>query len=131
MESHPQNMKICTMMRIEPLIWKLSLAVILLAPAQYATGQNQSVDSRPSGTIPLVIAHRGANGYLPEHTLAAYSTAILQGADYIELDLVSTRDGRLIARHDNALNLTTNIADHLEFVDRRTKKIVDGRTVEG
>lgn len=131
MESRPENMKICTMMRTESLIWKLLLAAILLASTQYATGQNQNVDSRPSGTIPLVIAHRGASGYLPEHTLAAYSTAILQGADYIELDLVSTRDGRLIARHDNVLNLTTNIADHFEFADRRTKKIVDGRTVEG
>lgn len=82
-------------------------------------------------TLPIVIAHRGASGYLPEHTLAAYSTAVLQGADFIELDLVSTRDGHLVARHDNVLNLTTDVADAPEFHDRRTDKIVDGRAVSG
>ena len=118
-------------MRIESLLLKLLSATILLLSSQYATGQNQSVDVPLSEKIPLVIAHRGASGYLPEHTLAAYSTAVIQGADYIELDLVSTRDGQLIARHDNELNLTTNIADHVDFADRRTEKIVDGRTVKG
>lgn len=80
---------------------------------------------------PLVIAHRGASGYLPEHTLAAYAVAILQGADYIEPDLVMTRDGHLIARHDNRLDLTTDVARRPEFADRRVTKVVDGATVTG
>ena len=80
---------------------------------------------------PIVIAHRGASGYLPEHTLAAYSVAILQGADFIEPDLVMTRDGELIARHDSRLDLTTDIAMHPEFAQRRCTKNVDGMRVTG
>jgi glycerophosphoryl diester phosphodiesterase len=80
---------------------------------------------------PIVIAHRGASGYLPEHTLAAYSVAILQGADFIEPDLVMTRDGELIARHDNRLDLTTDIAARPEFARRRGTKEVDGVSVTG
>ncbi|MGI9257921.1 MAG: glycerophosphodiester phosphodiesterase [Gammaproteobacteria bacterium] len=81
--------------------------------------------------MPIVIAHRGASGYRPEHTLAAYATAALQGADYIELDLVSTSDGQLIARHDNLLNLSTDVANRVEFTDREMEKIVDGRPLRG
>jgi glycerophosphoryl diester phosphodiesterase len=80
---------------------------------------------------PLVIAHRGASGYLPEHTLAAYAVAALQGADFIEPDLVVTRDGHLIARHDNRLDLTTDVAAHAEFAARRTCRQVDGAESEG
>jgi len=80
---------------------------------------------------PIVIAHRGASGYVPEHTLAAYSLAILQGADFVEPDLVMTQDGHLIARHDNVLDLTTDIASHPQFAHRKTTKIVDGSTVTG
>lgn len=79
----------------------------------------------------LVIAHRGASGYLPEHTLAAYALAIAQGADFIEPDLVPTRDGVLIARHENELSATTDVADRPEFADRRTTKAIDGVDVEG
>ena len=68
---------------------------------------------------PLVIAHRGASGYLPEHTLAAYELAIEQGADVIEPDLVFTRDGVLVARHDRYLSTTTDVADRPEFSSRR------------
>lgn len=75
---------------------------------------------------PLVIAHRGACGYRPEHTLAAYALAIAQGADFIEPDLVPTRDGVLIARHENELSDSTDVADHPEFADRRCVKEVDG-----
>jgi len=78
-----------------------------------------------SGEPPLVIAHRGASGELPEHTLAAYERAIAQGADYIEPDLVMTRDGVLIARHDRFLSTTTDIASRPEFADRREER--DGR----
>jgi len=71
------------------------------------------------GRAPLVIAHRGASGYLPEHTLEAYALAIEQGADIIEPDLVITKDGVLIARHDRYLSTTTNVADRPAFADRR------------
>ncbi len=73
-------------------------------------------------TQPLVIAHRGAPGYLPEHTAEGYDLAIRMGADYIEPDLVFTKDGHLIARHDHYLSTTTNVADHPEFADRKTVK---------
>ena len=80
---------------------------------------------------PVVIGHRGASGYRPEHTLAAYRLAIRLGADYIEPDLVSTKDGVLIARHENDISTTTDVADHPEFADRRTTKVIDGRSVTG
>ena len=75
---------------------------------------------------PIVIAHRGASGYRPEHTLAAYELAIRQGADFIEPDLVSTRDGVLVARHENEISATTDVADHPEFAARRSAKVIDG-----
>ncbi|NTZ43629.1 glycerophosphodiester phosphodiesterase [Altererythrobacter sp. SALINAS58] len=83
------------------------------------------------GSAPLVIAHRGDSANLPEHTLAAYALAIAKGADFIEPDLVPTRDGHLVARHENEIGGTTNVADHAEFADRRTSKIIDGQRVEG
>jgi glycerophosphoryl diester phosphodiesterase len=80
---------------------------------------------------PIVIAHRGASGYRPEHTLAAYRLAIQLGADYIEPDLVSTKDGVLVARHENEISGTTDVADHPEFAERRTTKTIDGVQVTG
>lgn len=80
---------------------------------------------------PIVIAHRGASGYLPEHTLAAYFVAMEQGADYIEPDLVMTRDGVLVARHENEISGTTDVARHPAFAARRTSRIIDGETVTG
>ncbi|MFC7493953.1 MULTISPECIES: glycerophosphodiester phosphodiesterase [unclassified Nocardioides] len=80
---------------------------------------------------PLVFAHRGASGYRPEHTLAAYQLAIDLGADYVEPDLVSTKDGVLVARHENEISGTTDVAAHPEFADRRTTKTIDGRAVTG
>jgi len=80
---------------------------------------------------PIVIAHRGASGYVPEHTLAAYFIAMQQGADYIEPDLVMTRDGVLIARHENEISQTTDVAQHPQFAQRRTRKTIDGVPVEG
>ncbi len=71
---------------------------------------------------PIIIAHRGASGYLPEHTLEAYQLAIDLGADFIEPDMVFTKDGHLIARHDHYLSTSTNVADHPEFADRRTTR---------
>jgi glycerophosphoryl diester phosphodiesterase len=80
---------------------------------------------------PIVIAHRGASGYLPDHTLEAYSLAIDLGADYIEPDLVATQDGHLIARHEPNLIATTNVASRAEFADRKRKMKVDGVEEEG
>jgi glycerophosphoryl diester phosphodiesterase len=79
----------------------------------------------------LVIAHRGASGYRPEHTPAAYNLAAALGADYLEPDLVATLDGVLVARHENEISGTTDIADHPVFADRRITKIVDGTAVTG
>ena len=78
---------------------------------------------------PIVIAHRGASGSRPEHTLAAYELAIDQGADFIEPDLVPTKDDVLVARHENAISETTDVAAHPEFASRRTTKTIDGRTM--
>lgn len=80
---------------------------------------------------PIVIAHRGASGLRPEHTIASYTLAIEQGADFIEPDLVPTKDGVLVARHENEISETTDIAAHPEFADRRTTKTIDGATVTG
>ncbi|MFP4121417.1 MAG: glycerophosphodiester phosphodiesterase [Coleofasciculus sp.] len=87
--------------------------------------------SRDQNSCPLVIAHRGASGYRPEHTLAAYELAIQMGADYIEPDLVMTQDGVLVARHENEISGTTDVATHPEFRDRQTTKMIDGQTVTG
>lgn len=95
-----------------------------------------------TGAAPIVIAHRGASGYRPEHTLAAYALAIEQGADFIEPDLVMTRDGMLVARHENALaevdpatgtilEATTDVHTRAEFAARRTTKTIDGKAISG
>lgn len=78
-----------------------------------------------------IIAHRGASGERPEHTLAAYELAIDQGADFIEPDLVPTKDGVLVARHENEISGTTDVARHRRFAARRTTKTIDGKTVTG
>lgn len=85
--------------------------------------------ARPDDT--LVVGHRGASGYRPEHTLASYETAILQCADYIEPDLVSTKDGVLVARHENEIGGTTDVATRTEFASRRTTKTIDGVAITG
>lgn len=104
----------------------LLLPLMACAAPEPPTAQPQAGEPRP-----LVIAHRGASGYVPEHTLAAYALAVLQGADYVEPDLVMTRDGQLVARHDNQLDLTTDVATHPEFVDRKRTKTVDGVELTG
>jgi glycerophosphoryl diester phosphodiesterase len=93
------------------------------------------------GEVPIVIGHRGASGYLPEHTLASYWMAIEQGADYVEPDLVSTQDGVLVARHENAIAIlnadgtvreaTTDVVDRPEFASRKTTKLIDGVSITG
>jgi len=79
----------------------------------------------------IVIAHRGASGERPEHTLESYQRAIEQGADYIEPDLVMTRDGVLIARHENEIGGTTDVARHPEFAERHRTQVIDGETMTG
>jgi glycerophosphoryl diester phosphodiesterase len=86
---------------------------------------------QPERPSPIVIAHRGASGYRPEHTLEAYELAIGMGADFIEPDLVSTKDGVLIARHENEISETTDVAERPEFASRRATKRIDGREVTG
>ncbi|WP_337187364.1 glycerophosphodiester phosphodiesterase [Phenylobacterium sp.] len=80
---------------------------------------------------PLVIAHRGASGERPEHTLAAYRLAIEQGCDFIEPDLVATKDGHLVVRHENEISGTTDVAARPEFAARKAGKLIDGETVSG
>jgi glycerophosphoryl diester phosphodiesterase len=80
---------------------------------------------------PLVFAHRGASALRPEHTLGAYAKAIADGADFIEPDLVPTRDGVLVARHENNIAETTDVADHPAFAARRTTKTIDGEVQTG
>lgn len=92
-------------------------------------GRSDSVHSAHDGVV--VIGHRGASGYRPEHTLASYRLAIALGADYVEPDLVSTKDGVLVARHENEIGGTTDVAAHPEFTGRRTTKTIDGRPVTG
>ncbi len=100
----------------------LALCLTLLLSSGFV-----SAESPPDS--PLVIGHRGAPGYLPEHTLAAYDLAIDQGADFIEPDLVISKDGVLFARHENEISGTTDVAE--KFSGRRTRKVVDGRAVSG
>ncbi len=85
----------------------------------------------PAAKHPLIIGHRGCSGERPEHTLAAYSRAIEQGADFIEPDLVLTKDGVLGCRHENEISGTTNVASRPEFADREATKIIDGYALSG
>jgi glycerophosphoryl diester phosphodiesterase len=102
------------------------------AAIDWAQQQPGAHPGKPRGEArPLVIAHRGASGYVPEHTLAAYALAVLQGADYVEPDLVMTRDGQLVARHDNELGLTTDVSQRPEFANRKRTQTVDGVSLEG
>jgi glycerophosphoryl diester phosphodiesterase len=79
----------------------------------------------------LVIGHRGAAGYRPEHTLASYELAARMGADFIEPDLVSTRDHVLVARHENEIGGTTDVASRPQFAGRKAVKVIDGNTLVG
>lgn len=84
-----------------------------------------------SPLLPLVIAHRGASGYRPEHTRAAYDLAVTMGCDAIEPDIVATKDGVLVLRHENDIAATTDVAQRSEFADRRTTKTIDGERTTG
>jgi glycerophosphoryl diester phosphodiesterase len=111
----------------------LAAALMLFSPAAGqaemtgAPRKTTTLDGRP----PIIIAHRGASGERPEHTLAAYALAVEQGADFIEPDLVLTKDGVLVVRHENEIGTTTDVASRPEFADRKVTKIIDGESYTG
>jgi glycerophosphoryl diester phosphodiesterase len=110
----------------------LALSLLGLAKAGSCDAAVTSSPAKPSrATRPIIIAHRGASGYRPEHTRSAYELAIDQGCDFIEPDLVVTSDGHLVARHENEIGATTNIALHEEFAGRKTTKVIDGTSITG
>jgi glycerophosphoryl diester phosphodiesterase len=106
----------------------IAVPLLLTGPATAAPPREET---GPGADELLVIGHRGAAGYRPEHTLASYELAARMGADYIEPDVVSTRDGVLVTRHENEISGTTDVAEHPEFADRRTTKVIDGVELTG
>ncbi len=110
------------------MIRNLTVLVVL---ASALSLQPPVPSARAQRPWPLVIAHRGASGERPEHTLAAYELAIERGADYIEPDLVFTRDGVLVARHENEISGTTDVASRPEFASRKATKHIDGNDITG
>jgi glycerophosphoryl diester phosphodiesterase len=107
--------------RLKPALLAAAVTTLLAACASMQSGY-PTLD----GKAPLVIAHRGASGYLPEHTLEGYKKAIEMGADFIEPDLVATKDGELIARHEPNITNTTDVATKPEFASRKSTRKVDG-----
>ena len=105
-------------------------SIALWLPVMALTMAEESVVNQATPR-PVVIAHRGASGHRPEHTLAAYQLAAEQGADYIEPDLVITKDGVLVARHEPEIGETTDVADHPEFASRKATKPIGGRDQAG
>ncbi len=105
-------------------------AAIAVAGSPGARGHDPAPKLRDP-VKPLVLGHRGAAGYRPEHTLASYELAARMGADYIEPDLVLTKDGILVARHEPEIEDTTDVESHPEFAGRRATKTIDGAPFEG
>ncbi len=106
----------------------LLTVAVATAVALYGVAAQAVTWNTLNGQAPLMIGHRGATGYLPEHTLESYRLAVALGADVIEPDLVSTKDGVLIARHEPVLSGTTNVASFAKFADRKRTSIIDGVT---
>ncbi|WP_326648657.1 MULTISPECIES: glycerophosphodiester phosphodiesterase [unclassified Streptomyces] len=106
-------------------------AIGLGSTAARADERNSGHGSYKDLPCPTIIAHRGASGYRPEHTLGSYQLALDMGAHVIEQDLVPTRDGHLVCRHENDITGTTDVAAHPEFASRRTTKSVDGVSLTG
>ena len=119
------------MNRTRLLSLALLLVVGLTGVSVARAGNDDEHDGRGHRADPLVIAHRGASGYRPEHTLAAYELGARLGADYVEPDLVRTKDGVLVARHENEISGTTDVASRPEFAARRTTKVIDGVSLTG
>ncbi|AOA57884.1 glycerophosphodiester phosphodiesterase [Acinetobacter larvae] len=109
----------------------LMSATLMLAACDEQDKNTSDQKASTQQAMPLIIAHRGASALRPEHTLAAYQKAIDDGADFIEPDLVATQDGYLIARHENEIGSTTNIASLPQFASRKTTKVIDGTELNG
>lgn len=112
----------------------IAALVAMAAPAAVPSDghrEGRKAQEGGSDTLPIVIGHRGAPAYRPEHTLASYQLAIEMGADYIEPDLVPTKDHVLVARHENDITGTTDVARHPEFASRKTTKVIDGESHTG
>ena len=103
-----------------------ALAALGLPAGATASRRGGHDGGRRRRGLPIVIGHRGSPAYRPEHTIASYTLAIEMGADYIEPDLVFTKDGQLVARHEPDIGATTNVADHAEFASRQTTRTIDG-----
>ncbi|SFP86646.1 glycerophosphoryl diester phosphodiesterase [Geodermatophilus dictyosporus] len=111
-----------------------ALSAAVLAVPLFLTGPATAAPPQAAGPEAeelLVIGHRGASGYRPEHTLASYELAARMGADHVEPDVVSTSDGVLVTRHENEISGTTDVAERPEFADRRTTKTIDGTELTG
>jgi len=119
------------MRRMRRLVLAAALAASMTASVPAMAGDRDKDRGGPKGGEPLVIGHRGASGYRPEHTLASYALAARMGADFVEPDLVITKDGVLVARHEPEIEDTTDVATKPEFASRRTSKVIDGVTYEG
>lgn len=117
----------------QALLLAITVVAVTVAtlPAVAAAPEKPTTAAGRTEAVPLVIGHRGASGYRPEHTLASYELAARMGADFIEPDLVSTKDGVLVARHENDITGTTDVADHPEFAARKTTKLIDGVATTG
>ncbi|MEU1887810.1 glycerophosphodiester phosphodiesterase [Micromonospora sp. WMMD987] len=109
----------------------VAVAVPVAVPGAASAREDDADRADRATHRPVVIGHRGASGYRPEHTLEAYRLAIRMGADYIEPDLVSTRDRVLVARHENEISGTTDVATRPEFAGRKATRTIDGVPVTG
>jgi glycerophosphoryl diester phosphodiesterase len=118
---HPARTKLCV----------LAVLALCLISSPAAGESSRRSPARSQVPTPIVIGHRGASGYVPEHTLASYFIAIQQGADFVEPDLVSTKDHVLVARHEPEIGGTTDVADHPEFANRRRMLVIDGVSTTG
>jgi glycerophosphoryl diester phosphodiesterase len=103
-----------------------ALAALGVPAGAAASRRSGQARGRHRRGLPIVIGHRGSPAYRPEHTIASYTLAIEMGADYIEPDLVFTKDAKLVARHEPDIGATTDVADHTEFASRRTTRTIDG-----
>ncbi|MEV0369831.1 glycerophosphodiester phosphodiesterase [Streptomyces sp. NPDC050636] len=113
----------------------LGAGAAVFGGAGQASASQESAGARGAAgrglPVPLVVGHRGASGYRPEHTFGSYQLALDMGADIIEQDLVPTKDGHLVCRHENDITATTDVSDHPEFAGRKTTKTVDGKDLTG
>ncbi|MFI1158188.1 glycerophosphodiester phosphodiesterase [Streptomyces sioyaensis] len=109
----------------------LGAGAAVFGGAGQASARGRGGEAARELPVPLIIGHRGASGYRPEHTFGSYQLALDMGADVIEQDLVPTKDGHLVCRHENDITATTDVSAHPEFADRKTTKTVDGVKLTG